>query len=83
MKFIYADFIASLSTRINTSLPGMDAHVKMAPMHRKSVKDYLSEVNTYRTAAVLALLFPDNRNKISTDCFNGESRRWRCTCSPD
>ncbi|MBK7887526.1 MAG: CoA pyrophosphatase [Bacteroidetes bacterium] len=61
MKFNYADFIASLSARINTSLPGMDAHVKMAPMHRKSVRDYLSEVHTYRTAAVLALLFPDNK----------------------
>ncbi len=64
MEFDYPDFIAALSSRVNTSLPGMDAHGKMAPLHRKSVKDYLSEVKTYRTAAVLALIFPDNETRL-------------------
>jgi len=58
----YSEFITSLSSRLLSSLPGMDAHRKMAPMHRKSVKDYLSEVKSYKTAAVLALIFPDKEN---------------------
>ena len=57
-------WISSLALRMEKGLPGHEAHVKMAPLNRKSLSDTELFNAGYRTAAVLALIVPDPINFI-------------------
>lgn len=43
-----------------SNLPGLTAHERLSPAHRKPTAEYLQETTDYKTAAVLALVVPDN-----------------------
>ncbi len=55
-------WISSLALRMEKGLPGNEAHIKMAPLNRKSLSDTEFSNTSYRTAAVLALIVPDPIN---------------------
>lgn len=59
---VFNDFIDALTSRVQSSLPGVEAQLKMAPEHRKTAEELLAETSDYKIAAVLALLFPDQRD---------------------
>ncbi len=60
----FDQWISNLSLRMEKGLPGLVAHQKMAPLHRKSLSDSELINAGYRTAAVLALIVPDPINFI-------------------
>lgn len=60
---LYADVLLKLNWVDFSNLPGHTAHQRLAPDHRKPAMEYLRETNDYRTAAVLALVAPDDEGK--------------------
>lgn len=60
-----ADFIEILKNRVNTGLPGEEAQLKMAPVHRKPLAFYGKNTDTATRSAVLLPLFRMN-GELST-----------------
>ncbi|MDX1530181.1 MAG: CoA pyrophosphatase [Rhodothermales bacterium] len=59
----HADLVARLRRRLAGPLPGLDAHVHMAPLHRHEDAELLRvEGKNGREAAVLVLLYPDDES---------------------
>ncbi|MBK9638807.1 MAG: CoA pyrophosphatase [Bacteroidetes bacterium] len=58
----FDQWISDLTLRMEIGLPGYAAHEKMAPLHRKPMRDFNLVSTDYRTAAVLALIVPDSIN---------------------
>ena len=50
--------IHRVEEKLKIAPPGEEYQLSMAPAHRKPVKEYLLEQNSYRLAAVMALLVP-------------------------
>ena len=53
----FDNYVSFLKNRMN-HLPGEAAHMKMAPLGRKPLKDYKSMAVEYRDGSVLAHIFP-------------------------
>lgn len=62
MKAAYLAFIDKLRAVMENDLPGVTAHAKMSPAHRRVNPEFLIPSASYKTAAVLALLFPDKED---------------------
>jgi 8-oxo-dGTP pyrophosphatase MutT (NUDIX family) len=59
-KLTFDSWIEKLSARMEQGLPGEAAHCLMMPAHRKQMP--APEASGFRTAAVLALIVPDEKN---------------------
>lgn len=55
----FATVIETLSHRLKFNLPGVEAHARMAPTHRKPLMTSSANTDNYKIAAVLALLVPN------------------------
>ncbi len=53
-----------LRTRLAAGAPGFEAQRLMAPDHRRPATDYLKEEKNVRIAAVMAVLFADERDAV-------------------
>jgi len=60
----YLKIIESIQARISNGLPGDAAHQRLAPGHRVSAAEYLKTIKNYRTACVMAVLFPDHEQDL-------------------
>ena len=59
----FETFKKVLSKIQHLELPAEKSHIKMMPPYRNElVKNHIKDINTARTAAVLALFYPDEKN---------------------
>lgn len=56
----FQDFLQFVPQFITAELPAIEAHVKMAPLERITLKPNFSEGQPPRSAAVLMLCYPKN-----------------------
>jgi len=63
--FLFNNIVESIRKNSLNELPGVATHQTMAPMHRFPASYYLDRENDYRTACVLALLFPDPKTSLT------------------
>lgn len=63
-KVAFDSWIENLAIRIEQGLPGESAHSLMLPAHRKPMYKPMEGESNYRTAAVLALIVPDEINNL-------------------
>ncbi len=63
-EFAFQGIISKIKKYSEASLPGMEAHQKMAPPHRFTTNYYLEREKDYRNAGVLILLFPDENKNV-------------------
>ncbi len=64
-NFLFNNIVESIRKKSINELPGLVAHQLMAPMHRFPASYYLEREKEYRTACVLALLFPDPKTNLT------------------
>jgi 8-oxo-dGTP pyrophosphatase MutT (NUDIX family) len=60
----YLKIIESIQESISNGLPGDIAHQRLAPGHRVSAAEYLKTIKEYKTACVMAVLFPDHQQEL-------------------
>lgn len=63
-KVAFNSWIENLAIRIEQGLPGESAHRLMLPAHRKPMSKPMEGESKFRTAAVLALIVPDEINNL-------------------
>lgn len=62
---MHSAFITQLKSRLQEDLPGEQAQLQMAPLHRKPISEYKLDAATLKEGGILILLYP-NGNQLST-----------------